>query len=110
MLVTDPLEYLAYRGVTHQQDLNCTMAEKQTTLVESRDGSSDDEEFTWTEEEEKALVRRSVLPTLRAVVAADMGARIDLLVMPLLIMGFFVLQLDRGNMYSLFSSAINSES
>ncbi|KAK0656875.1 alternative sulfate transporter [Cercophora newfieldiana] len=57
-----------------------TMAEKQTALVESRDGSSDDEDFTWTEEEEKALVRR-----------------IDLLVMPLLIMGFFVLQLDRGN-------------
>ncbi|KAK3393538.1 alternative sulfate transporter [Podospora didyma] len=40
----------------------------------------DDSEFTWTEAEEKALVRRT-----------------DLLVMPLLILGFFALQLDRGN-------------
>jgi hypothetical protein len=67
------------------------MSQNQTALVESRDASSDEEDFTWTEEEEKALVRR-----------------IDLLVMPLLIMGFFVLQLDRGNTcilcsyYSLF--------
>ena len=36
----------------------------------------------WTEEEEKHLVRK-----------------IDRLVMPLLILGFFALQLDRGNMY-----------
>jgi hypothetical protein len=51
----------AYLGVTHQQLPNYTMAEKQTALVENRDGSSDDEDFTWTEEEEKALVRRLVL-------------------------------------------------
>ncbi|KAK1833850.1 hypothetical protein QBC39DRAFT_424607 [Podospora conica] len=57
------------------------MADKQVALsVESKGSASDEEEFTWTEEEEKALVRR-----------------LDLLVMPLLIMGFFVLQLDRGN-------------
>ncbi|KAH6853956.1 major facilitator superfamily domain-containing protein [Chaetomium sp. MPI-CAGE-AT-0009] len=49
---------------------------------ESQLSRSDDEgqEITWTEAEEKALVRR-----------------IDLLVMPLLILGFFALQLDRGN-------------
>lgn len=35
----------------------------------------------WTEEEEKQLVRR-----------------LDRLVMPLLMLGFFALQLDRGNM------------
>ena len=60
MLLTGPLEFLAYRRVSHQRDLNYAMAEKQTALVESRDGSSNDEDFTWTEEEEKALVRRSV--------------------------------------------------
>jgi sugar phosphate permease len=51
-------------------------------LSESQLSRSDDEgqEITWTEAEEKALVRR-----------------IDLLVMPLLILGFFALQLDRGN-------------
>ncbi|KAK3300565.1 major facilitator superfamily domain-containing protein [Chaetomium fimeti] len=49
---------------------------------ESQLSRSDDEgqEIAWTEAEEKALVRR-----------------IDLLVMPLLILGFFALQLDRGN-------------
>jgi hypothetical protein len=36
------------------------MAEKHASLVESRDGSSEDEDFTWTEDEEKALVRRFV--------------------------------------------------
>ncbi|KAK0751655.1 alternative sulfate transporter [Schizothecium vesticola] len=57
------------------------MADKQVALsVESKGNNSDEEEFTWTEEEEKALVRR-----------------LDLLVMPLLILGFFFLQLDRGN-------------
>lgn len=61
MLVTDPSEFLAYRGVIEQHKEDSTrMAEKQTALMESRDGSSDDEEFTWTEEEEKALVRRLV--------------------------------------------------
>jgi hypothetical protein len=35
------------------------MAEKHvTSSVESKGSSSDEEEFTWTEEEEKALVRR----------------------------------------------------
>lgn len=58
MLVADPLEFLAYLGVIQQHKSEIGMAEKQKTLVESRDGSSDEEEFTWTEEEEKALVRR----------------------------------------------------
>ncbi|KAH6619311.1 major facilitator superfamily domain-containing protein [Chaetomium sp. MPI-SDFR-AT-0129] len=53
--------------------------------VEFSDGRlsrSEDEgqELTWTEEEEKALVRR-----------------LDFLIMPLLILGFFALQIDRGN-------------
>jgi len=35
------------------------MADKQIALsVESKDSNSDVEEFTWTEKEEKALVRR----------------------------------------------------
>lgn len=37
--------------------------------------------LTWSEEEETALVRK-----------------VDLLLMPLLTLGFFALQLDRGNM------------
>ncbi|KAK4231150.1 hypothetical protein QBC38DRAFT_259693 [Podospora fimiseda] len=51
-------------------------------VAESQLSTSDDDgqEITWTEEQEKALVRR-----------------IDWLVMPLLILGFFALQLDRGN-------------
>ncbi|KAK4245072.1 hypothetical protein C7999DRAFT_16732 [Corynascus novoguineensis] len=51
-------------------------------LSESPASRSDDEdhEITWTEDEEKALVRR-----------------LDMLIMPLLILGFFALQLDRGN-------------
>ncbi|KAL2132613.1 hypothetical protein VTI74DRAFT_3603 [Chaetomium olivicolor] len=52
------------------------------SLSESQVSHSDDDgqEITWTEEEERALVRR-----------------IDFLIMPLLILGFFALQLDRGN-------------
>lgn len=41
-----------------------------------------DVEQDWTNEEEKALVRK-----------------IDSIVMPLLMLAFFALQLDRGNMY-----------
>ncbi|KAK0388596.1 hypothetical protein NLU13_4839 [Sarocladium strictum] len=40
-----------------------------------------DDGLTWTEQEEKSLVRR-----------------VDLVIMPLLVFGFFVLQLDRGNL------------
>jgi hypothetical protein len=65
--------------------------EKQIAVAssESQLSGSDGEvqEITWTEAEEKALVRR-----------------IDFLVMPLLILGFFALQLDRGNMYAGTSS------
>ncbi|KAL2157990.1 hypothetical protein VTH06DRAFT_4799 [Thermothelomyces fergusii] len=52
-------------------------------LAESQFSSQSDDasqELTWTEDEEKALVRR-----------------LDALIMPLLILGFFALQLDRGN-------------
>ncbi|KAG7292871.1 hypothetical protein NEMBOFW57_002916 [Staphylotrichum longicolle] len=51
-------------------------------LSESQFSRSDDEgqEITWTDEEEKVLVRR-----------------IDFIVMPLLILAFFALQIDRGN-------------
>ncbi|KAL2165666.1 hypothetical protein VTG60DRAFT_4049 [Thermothelomyces hinnuleus] len=59
--------------------------EKQiANLAKSQTSSRSDDEgqelLTWTEDEEKALVRR-----------------LDVLVMPLLILGFFALQLDRGN-------------
>lgn len=43
--------------------------------------SPESDAFTWTKEEETALVRK-----------------VDLLLMPLLTLGFFALQLDRGNM------------
>ncbi|KEZ40897.1 hypothetical protein SAPIO_CDS7896 [Scedosporium apiospermum] len=43
-------------------------------------GIESDGQLEWTEEEEKALVRK-----------------VDFLLMPLLILGFFALQLDRGN-------------
>ncbi|KAK3363129.1 alternative sulfate transporter [Lasiosphaeria hispida] len=59
------------------------MAEKEVKFVDeglSHDGQSEGDDFSWTEAEEKALVRR-----------------LDLLVMPLLVLGFFALQLDRGN-------------
>ncbi|KAF7562300.1 hypothetical protein G7046_g1807 [Stylonectria norvegica] len=62
--------------------LNSSVHDKPTEAVlESRDdGDYDDADVDWTEEEEKALVWK-----------------IDRTVMPLLILGFFALQLDRGN-------------
>ncbi|KAH7310576.1 major facilitator superfamily domain-containing protein [Stachybotrys elegans] len=60
------------------------MAEKQIDhLQDELSGSevySPDESVQWTEEEEKKLVRK-----------------VDLVIMPILILGFFALQLDRGN-------------
>ncbi|KAF5023264.1 hypothetical protein F66182_4676 [Fusarium sp. NRRL 66182] len=58
----------------------------QDKAISSQDGSSSEQEHIevdWTEEEEAKLVRK-----------------IDSTVMPLLVLGFFVLQLDRGNMYA----------
>ncbi|KAH7123254.1 major facilitator superfamily domain-containing protein [Dactylonectria estremocensis] len=56
--------------------------EKQEDALQSNLVGSevDDDSIQWTEEEEQKLVRK-----------------VDLLVMPLLILGFFALQLDRGN-------------
>ncbi|KAK4647822.1 uncharacterized protein QC761_104730 [Podospora bellae-mahoneyi] len=55
--------------------------EKVTASSVSQSFTDDDgQEITWTEEEEKALLRR-----------------VDFLIMPLLILGFFALQIDRGN-------------
>ncbi|KAL1640764.1 hypothetical protein SLS58_006586 [Diplodia intermedia] len=45
---------------------------------------SENDEIDWTAAEEKKLVRK-----------------LDLVVMPLLVLGFYALQLDRGNMYVL---------
>ncbi|KAF4948115.1 hypothetical protein FGADI_9902 [Fusarium gaditjirri] len=53
------------------------------TIVGSQDGSSSDLEHIevdWTEEEEAKLIRK-----------------VDFTIMPLLVLGFFALQLDRGN-------------
>lgn len=58
--------------------------EKHVEVVEGSQVSASDGEATeadWTEEEERALVRK-----------------IDFLVMPLLMVSFFALQMDRGNM------------
>lgn len=54
----------------------------------------------WTREEERKLVRKSVLIRLerQGNARADLETtRLDLVIMPLLIFGFFVLQLDRSN-------------
>ncbi|KAK4193244.1 hypothetical protein QBC35DRAFT_100222 [Podospora australis] len=63
-------------------DIDEKQVDTTVKVAESQLSSSDDDdnEITWTEEEEKALVRR-----------------IDFLVMPLLVLGFFALQIDRGN-------------
>ncbi|KAF4967359.1 hypothetical protein FSARC_5082 [Fusarium sarcochroum] len=53
------------------------------TAIRSQDGSNSDQEHIevdWTEEEEAKLVRK-----------------VDFTIMPLLVLGFFALQLDRGN-------------
>lgn len=58
--------------------------EKQVKTVEESQVSASDGEtadLDWTEGEEKRLVRK-----------------IDFIVMPLLMVGFFALQMDRGNM------------
>ncbi|KAH8172467.1 major facilitator superfamily protein [Sarocladium implicatum] len=54
-----------------------------STVVKDQDvvSTGSDDGLTWTEQEEKALVRR-----------------VDSIIMPLLVFGFFVLQLDRGNL------------
>jgi hypothetical protein len=51
---------------------------------ESPDSSTSGDPVSWAEEEERRLVRR-----------------LDRIVMPLLMLAFFALQLDRGNMYAL---------
>jgi len=56
--------------------------EKDTPSLESEQTSIDSSIPQWTEAEERQLVRK-----------------IDRLVMPLLMLAFFALQLDRGNMY-----------
>jgi hypothetical protein len=87
-------------------------AEKQiANISESGLSQSDEEgqEITWTEAEEKALLRRyglcqvpSALCLRKGVCLLTPNTRVDLLVMPLLILGFFALQLDRGNMCVFF--------
>lgn len=79
-LVTNPIPM-----AQQQQSKSETVLadEKALSGADSQGSRSDVErpELDWTEKEERALVRK-----------------IDLLVMPLLMLGFFALQLDRGNM------------
>jgi len=56
--------------------------EKDAPSLESEQTGIDPSIPQWTEDEERQLVRK-----------------IDRLVMPLLMLAFFALQLDRGNMY-----------
>jgi MFS family permease len=52
----------------------------------------------WTAAEEKKAKRKCVLQLSRTNDSADTNvARLDLIIMPLLTLGFFCLQLDRGN-------------
>ncbi|CAM1508045.1 Fc.00g048930.m01.CDS01 [Cosmosporella sp. VM-42] len=66
--------------------MDTAVYEKQAgAIVDSQaDSDLDHIDVDWTEDEEKALVRKATF-------------RIDRTVMPLLILGFFALQLDRGN-------------
>jgi hypothetical protein len=58
------------------------IATKSDSGLSTKSISEDEgQELTWTEEEEKALVKK-----------------IDFLVLPILMLAFFALQLDRGNM------------
>lgn len=61
----------------------------------------ENDEIDWTAEEEKKLVRKYAALDLRAVPCHADAARLDMVVMPLLVLGFYALQLDRGNMYVL---------
>ncbi|GJC81171.1 hypothetical protein ColLi_04009 [Colletotrichum liriopes] len=58
-------------------------------VAESPESQSDGDhpEIDWSPEEEQRLVRK-----------------VDFLIMPLLILAFFALQLDRGNMYELLET------
>jgi hypothetical protein len=57
------------------------MDEKHVAIAESEQSDVSSPHSDWTEEEERILVRK-----------------IDLIVMPLLMLAFFALQLDHGNM------------
>ncbi|OAA36219.1 Major facilitator superfamily domain, general substrate transporter [Beauveria brongniartii RCEF 3172] len=59
---------------------DAAVAATETSVGEKSETSSQSPSGDWSEAEEKAIVRK-----------------LDLLIMPLLIAGFFVLQLDRGN-------------
>lgn len=62
--------------------------------------NSDLPDLTWTEEEENALVRKFAPRPNRVIdQALTILHRTDFIVMSLLILGFFALQLDRGNMW-----------
>ncbi|KAH8681809.1 major facilitator superfamily domain-containing protein [Xylariales sp. PMI_506] len=61
--------------------MSSSLREKNPRVVEGEDGfSTDGEDLQWTPEEEAKLLRK-----------------VDVVVMPLLVASFFVLQLDRGN-------------
>ncbi|KAL2271333.1 hypothetical protein VTJ83DRAFT_704 [Remersonia thermophila] len=62
--------------LANEKQIPATESQSSTKSISEDEGS----EITWTEEEEKALKRR-----------------VDFLVMPILILAFFALQLDRGN-------------
>ena len=63
---------------------------------------TDQAEIDWTREEEKRLVRRygDVIPRPHLLwhTADTDNSRLDSLILPLLMLAFFALQLDRGNM------------
>ena len=60
---------------------NSLSIEEKNAAIAASERSEESSAVDWTEEEEKQLVRK-----------------IDSIVMPLLMLAFFALQLDRGNM------------
>ena len=75
---------MASSSLHHEKsfDVLAQAQEKDTHSLESEQTGIDSSVPRWTEGEERQLVRK-----------------IDRLVMPLLMLAFFALQLDRGNMY-----------
>jgi hypothetical protein len=72
-------------------------SEPEKVLADSQITPSEtDSVIDWSAEEERRLVRK-LAAMITSLIETDLF-RIDFIVMSLLILGFFALQLDRGNM------------
>lgn len=87
----------------HKKDQGGT--EEQVIQEYGEQGNHTQFEKNWTEEEEQKLVRRwAELPFLSfiwntsSISSTNYWDSVDMIVMPLLMLGYFAFQLDRGNM------------